>query len=109
MAIEFRNQKRWFVGSVQFYFKHEHENLGVQFLAFVKVMNQHTTAEHDKAVPLVKQSSHHIKYAVIHVNDIDQQVGLVQCPNYNNQFYVIAPYYVFNSNLDISAGNLSLI
>lgn len=117
----FRRRQRWFVGSVLFYFKHEVSPSDVQFLAFIEVMSQHATALHDSSVPLVKRSKSievqagnnasilYPKYAVISVYDIDRQAGLVQCPRTENQFYVISPYFVFDSNLRATAGNISLI
>ena len=119
-TCDFRRRQRWFVGSVLFYFKHELSQSDVQFLAFVEVMAQHTTASHDSSVPLVKlnkpieqqnnnDSIRNPKYAVISVHDIDRQAGLVQCPGINNQFYVISPYFVFDSNLRTTAGDISLI
>lgn len=72
-------------------------------------MDQHATASHDPSVPLVKKSSSNAKYAVINVYDIDQQVGLVECPGLQNQYYVIAPYYVFDVDLRSTAGRNSLI
>jgi hypothetical protein len=82
-------------------------------------MKQHTTSSFDSSIPIVKrnipveeQTGDTIiqeKYAVININDITLQVGLIQCPNIANQFFVIAPYFVFNSNLRTSAGILSII
>lgn len=83
-------------------------------------MSQHTTASHDSSVPLVKRSKpieeqtgntsiSYPKYAVVSVYDIDRQAGLVQCPGADNQFYVISPYFVFDTNLRTTAGNISMI
>ncbi len=83
-------------------------------------MSQHTTASHDSSVPLVKRSKPieeqtgntsiiYPKYAVISVYDIDRQAGLVQYPGVDNQFYVISSYFVFDTNLRTTVGNISLI
>ena len=82
-------------------------------------MKQHATASFDSSIPIVKrnipvqeqlgQTITQEKYAVINIYDISLQIGLIQCPQNPNQFFVIAPYFVFNSNLGASAGNISLI
>ncbi|OAD80872.1 hypothetical protein PHYBLDRAFT_138425 [Phycomyces blakesleeanus NRRL 1555(-)] len=108
----------WLVGTVQFYFQHVDFYGFPHFLAFVEVMKEHDTAGHDSSVPIVKQRSQSTNtlghqtqptYAVISVNDICHQVGLVQYPPNGNQFYVIAPYYIFNNNMRITKGNLSIL
>ena len=101
----------WFVGAVLFYFQHHDNNGEVQFLAFVDVMKQHATAKHDKKVPIVKRhdpasTTSSAKYAVVNVNDITRQAGLVKFPTHMNQFYVIAPYLVFDTDMDSNAGNI---
>ena len=93
-----------------------------QFLAFVEVMKQHTVASDDSSVPIVKRNvpveeqirtgvSNIIqpKYAIINIYDIEQQVGLVHFSSKEHQFFVIAPYIVFNTNLSKTAGKISLI
>ncbi|KAI9016345.1 hypothetical protein CLU79DRAFT_318992 [Phycomyces nitens] len=80
-------------------------------------MKEHTTVAHDFSVPIVKKrptdTLHgHIPsptFAVINVDDIIHQVGLIQYPPNSNQFFVIAPYFVFNTNLRITKGNLSIL
>ncbi|OAD74819.1 hypothetical protein PHYBLDRAFT_61130 [Phycomyces blakesleeanus NRRL 1555(-)] len=108
----------WLVGTVQFYFQHVDFHGFPHFLAFVEVMKEHDAADHDSSVPIVKQWSqstctlgHQTQptYAVISVNVICHQVGLVQYPPNGNQFYVIAPYYIFNNNMCITKGNLSIL
>ncbi|OAD80841.1 C2H2-type zinc finger transcription factor [Phycomyces blakesleeanus NRRL 1555(-)] len=108
----------WLVGTVQFYFQHVDFYGFPHFLAFVEVMKEHDAAGHDSSVPIVKQRSQSTRtlghqtqptYAVISVNDICHQVGLVQYPPNGNQFYVIAPYYIFNNNMRITKGNLSIL
>ncbi|GAA5804830.1 hypothetical protein HPULCUR_010338 [Helicostylum pulchrum] len=118
-ALDNRQRERWFVGTVLFYFKHVLPDSSIQFLAFVRVMKQHSTASFDSSIPIVKRNIPVLeqrgetitqeKYAVINIYDITLQVGLIQCPNNAHQFFVIAPYFVFNSNLRASAGNISLI
>lgn len=85
-------------------------------------MKQQTVSILDPCIPIVKRNIPlqdqrdagvtkiiQPKYAVINIYDIDQQVGLVKCPINQHQFYVIAPYFVFNSNLKNTAGSISLI
>lgn len=70
-------------------------------------MKEHLTAAADVSIPVVKANYNgRPKYAVISVYDIEHQVGLVQFPENINQFYVIAPYYIFDSNMRNSAGQL---
>ncbi|OAD81281.1 hypothetical protein PHYBLDRAFT_161895 [Phycomyces blakesleeanus NRRL 1555(-)] len=108
----------WLVGTVQFYFQHVDFYDFSHFLAFVEVMKEHDVTGYDSSVPIDKQwsqSTHTLghqtqpTYAVISVNDICHQVGLIQYPPNRNQFYVIAPYYIFNNNMRITKGNLSIL
>ncbi|OAD66780.1 hypothetical protein PHYBLDRAFT_160529 [Phycomyces blakesleeanus NRRL 1555(-)] len=108
----------WLIGTVQFYFQHVDFYGFPHFLAFVEVIKEHDAAGHDSSVPIVKQWSQSTRtlghqtqptYAVISVNDICHQVGLVQYPPNGNQFYVITPYYIFNNNMRITKGNLSIL
>ncbi|OAD75362.1 C2H2-type zinc finger transcription factor [Phycomyces blakesleeanus NRRL 1555(-)] len=108
----------WLVSTVQFYFQHVDFYGFPHFLAFVEVMKEHDVAGHDSSVPIVKQRSQSTRtlghqtqptYTVISVNDICHQVGLVQYPPNGNQFYVIAPYYIFNNNMRITKGNFSIL
>ncbi|OAD79072.1 hypothetical protein PHYBLDRAFT_62165 [Phycomyces blakesleeanus NRRL 1555(-)] len=108
----------WLVSTVQLYFQHVDFYGFPHFLAFVEVMKEHDAAGHDSSVPIVKQwsqSTHTLghqtqpTYAVISVNDICHQVGLVQYLLNGNQFYVIAPYSIFNNNMCITKGNLSIL
>ncbi|KAI9010510.1 hypothetical protein CLU79DRAFT_710433, partial [Phycomyces nitens] len=106
--------KNWLVGTVEFYFQHKDTHGITHFLAFVDVMKEHTTATHDFSIPIVKKRptdtlNGHIPpptFAVINVNDIIHQVGLIQYPPNSNQFFMIAPYFIFNTNLRITNGNL---
>ncbi|OAD67251.1 hypothetical protein PHYBLDRAFT_63754 [Phycomyces blakesleeanus NRRL 1555(-)] len=107
----------WLVGVVIFFFQHEYSLGSLHFLAFVEVMKEHDAAAHDSSVPIVKQQSQNSStgrqtqptYAVISVNDICHQVGLIQYPPNGNQFYIISSYYVFNNNMRITKGNLSIL
>ncbi|OAD79357.1 hypothetical protein PHYBLDRAFT_162431 [Phycomyces blakesleeanus NRRL 1555(-)] len=112
------NVHSWLISTVQFYFQHVDFHGFPHFLAFVEVMKEHDAAGHDSSVPIVKQQSqsthtlgHQMQptYAVISVNDICYQVGLVQYPLNGNKFYVITPYYIFNNNMCITKGNLSIL
>ncbi|OAD67140.1 hypothetical protein PHYBLDRAFT_67273 [Phycomyces blakesleeanus NRRL 1555(-)] len=76
----------WLVGTIQFYFQHVDFHGFPHFLAFMEVMKEHDAAGHNSSVPIVKQwsqSTHTLghqtqpTYAVISVNDICHQVGLV--------------------------------
>ncbi|KAI8639509.1 hypothetical protein BD408DRAFT_349757 [Parasitella parasitica] len=87
---------RWYVGAVKFYLEHRVDAGTANFLAFVEVMNNHFTASHDHSVPLVKRGNSYTKYAIINVSDIKHQVGLIEYPRYASQYYVIAPYFVFD-------------
>ncbi|OAD74319.1 C2H2-type zinc finger transcription factor [Phycomyces blakesleeanus NRRL 1555(-)] len=108
----------WLIGTVQFYFQHVDFYGFPHFLAFMEIMKEHDAAGHDSSVPIIKQRSQSTRilghqtqptYAVISVNDICHQVGLIQYPLNGNQFYVIAPYYIFNNNMRITKGNLSIL
>ncbi|OAD81231.1 hypothetical protein PHYBLDRAFT_73842 [Phycomyces blakesleeanus NRRL 1555(-)] len=108
----------WLVGTVQFYFQYVYFHGFLHFFAFMEVMKEYDAAGHDSSVPIVKQRSQsthtlghqtQLTYAVISVNDICHQVGLVQYPPNGNKFYVIAPYYIFNNNICITKGNLSIL
>ncbi|OAD76928.1 hypothetical protein PHYBLDRAFT_142435 [Phycomyces blakesleeanus NRRL 1555(-)] len=107
----------WLVGAVVFFFQHDNSLGSLYFFAFVEVMKEHDVAAHDSSVPIVKQQSQNSStgrqtqptYAVISVNDICHQFGLTQYPPNGNQFYVIAPYYVFSNNMRITKGNLSIL
>ncbi|OAD68523.1 hypothetical protein PHYBLDRAFT_172950 [Phycomyces blakesleeanus NRRL 1555(-)] len=109
--------RNWLVSVVIFFFQHEYSLVSLRFLAFVEVMKEHDAAAHDSSVPIVKQRSQNSStgrqtqptYAVISVNDIRHQVGLIQYPPNGNQFYIISSYYVFNNNMRITKGNLSIL
>ncbi|OAD68465.1 hypothetical protein PHYBLDRAFT_173457 [Phycomyces blakesleeanus NRRL 1555(-)] len=106
------------LNNCNFYFQHVDFHGFSHFLAFVEVMKEHDAAGHDSSVPIVKQRSQSTRtlghqtqptYAVVSVNNICHQVGLVQYPPNGNQFYVIAPYYIFNNNMRITKGNFSIL
>jgi hypothetical protein len=109
----------WFVGSVVFFFEHV-QGETVHFLALVEVMKNHSVASYDKSLPVVKMNktieqqeredpNRNVimpKYAVINVEDITDQVGLIQSPGYPTEFKVITPYKVFNFDMSHSAGKI---
>ena len=112
----------WFVGAVVFYFQHRYNN-DVHFLALVEVMKDHNASADDKTIPIVKmnrsleqqqrdnpgQRPVQPKYAVINVEDIVHQVGLIQsvkAKRSDTVFKVIAPYYVFKDDMKSTAGNI---
>lgn len=109
LSQRFESRRRWFVGEVLFFFKHQFRG-NLYFLAFVQVMKRHTTAAHDKSIPVVDKGSPNVapKFAVISVNnDIKLQVGLVQFIGSRTKFSVIAPSHVFETDMSITAGSIS--
>lgn len=110
--LQYSNNERWYVGAVKFYLEHRVDAGTAKFLAFVafvEVMNNHFTASHDHSVPLVKRGNSYTKYAIINVSDIKHQVGLIEYPRYASQYYVIAPYFVFDQDLHKTAGDIAII
>ncbi|KAI8053621.1 hypothetical protein BDF21DRAFT_404072 [Thamnidium elegans] len=118
-------KQAWFVGSVVFFFQHKNRDNSsssecISFLALVEVMKEHTVSEYDKNIPVVKMNKSKKqqllenpnctlidpKYAVISINDIVRQVGLVQSITSSVYHSVISPYFVFNNNLAETAGNI---
>jgi hypothetical protein len=108
----------WFVGSILFFFEHQY-NSNTYFLAFVEVMKQHRTAAHDRSIPFVRMNkpiSQQLaaganpiidpKYAVIAVDDITLQVGLVQSLANELDFSVIGNYHAFDQDMSRNAGNI---
>ncbi|KAG2190977.1 hypothetical protein INT47_007467 [Mucor saturninus] len=91
--------------------EHTGSDNNTRFLVLVEIMKHHYLARHNKFVPLVKASSDIAQpsYSVINLMDIEHQVGLIKFPPNRNQFYVIAPYFVFNDNLQLNKGNLSIL
>ncbi|KAI7873166.1 uncharacterized protein EV154DRAFT_102094 [Mucor mucedo] len=63
----------------------------MQFLVPMEVMSQHGALNHDTSIPGVKMMAptQTPKYAVVNVNDIISQVGLVTYPQVARQFYVM--------------------
>jgi hypothetical protein len=117
-----RNERRlcWFVGSVVFFFEHSFRGRKY-FLAFINVMKEHKTADHDKSIPFVVKSIPvqrlnaegsmttvtDNKYAVVSVSDIDYQVGLIKSMDNDYSFQIVAPYHVFDSFIiSTSAGDI---
>lgn len=114
-------KKCWFVGSVVFFFEHQYSENEVSFLALVEVMKNNTVSSYDPTIPVVtmnKTKEQQLldnptgvlidpKFAVINISDIIYQVGLIQSHTTSEQIHsVIAPYYVFNENLNTSAGEI---
>ncbi|KAI8091671.1 hypothetical protein BDF21DRAFT_395378 [Thamnidium elegans] len=106
--VDSRNivKQAWFVGSVVFFFQHKNrENSSssecISFLALVEVMKEHTQLLENPNCTLIDP-----KYAVININDIVRQVGLVQSITSSVYHSVISPYFVFNNNLAETAGNI---
>ena len=109
----------WFVGAVTFYFQHQY-NEDTHFLALVEVMKEHQAANYDKTTPVVKmnepveqqskekpdQRPIPPKYAVINVEDIIYQVGLIKSPHSDTVFKVIAPYLIFRRDMRSTAGHI---
>jgi hypothetical protein len=112
----------WFVGAVIFFFEHNNTNQkeGTQFLAFVEVMEEHSAAEYDPCIPVVKRcksreeqlqenptrTARSPTYAVINTKAITRQIGLIQNITDSLEYKVIAPYYVFNENIRLTAGDI---
>ncbi|CEP16243.1 hypothetical protein [Parasitella parasitica] len=112
------SMQRWFVGTILFLFEHTFQG-EVYFLAFVEVMIRHATAEHDKSIPVVYKNQSRIlqlalgnerpidsKYAVIKVDDILLQVGLVQSLDDELKFSVIGNYHVFEQDMSLDAADI---
>ncbi|KAI8969555.1 hypothetical protein BDB01DRAFT_732242 [Pilobolus umbonatus] len=100
----------WYVGSVHFYFQHNNSSEGddSQFLVLVEVMKKHTCAKYDPTMPVVTMNGpgQPPRYAVISLNDIKYQVGLVQKSTDSLEHNVVAPYYIFRDNIKATAGKL---
>ncbi|CEP16974.1 hypothetical protein [Parasitella parasitica] len=111
--------QRWFVRTILFIFEHTFQG-EVYSLTFVEVMKRHATAEHDKSIPVVHKNQSRIqqramgnkrpieysKYAVIKVDDILLQVGLVQSLDDELKFRVIGNYHVFEQDMSLDAGDI---
>ena len=81
-------------------------------------MKKHFASEEDRTMPMVqmnkspqqqlqrKRPPPPPKYAVINVEDIIHQVGLIQTLISETKFNVIAPYYVFRKDMQSTAGNI---
>lgn len=80
-------------------------------MAFVEVMKEHYAADYDNTIPMVKINSNlnQSRYAVINLNDIRYQVGLIQSTHNSLEHKVIAPYKIFNENIKNTAGQLKYI
>jgi uncharacterized protein YacL len=105
-----------------FFFEHNNTNQkeGTQFLAFVEVMEEHSVADYDPCIPVVKRCKSREEerqenptrtvrrptYAVINTKAIIGQIGLIQNLTGSLEDKVIAPYYVFNENIRLTAGDI---
>lgn len=108
-----------------FFFAHDNaqpnESSRPEFLAFVEVMKDHSAASYDPSIPVVKMNKSiqqqlrenrdrtcfdKVTYAVINVNDIVHQVGLMQSSIDSLDYKVIAPYYLFKNNIRSTAGDV---
>lgn len=103
----------WFVGSVVFYFKHNNSLVkdASQFLVLVELMKEHRAAEYDDSLPVVQMNKQGQpqRYAVISLNDIQYQVGLVQSSKDSLEYKVVAPYYILRDNVQQTAGDITYI
>ncbi|OAD75383.1 C2H2-type zinc finger transcription factor [Phycomyces blakesleeanus NRRL 1555(-)] len=103
-----------FIGSVIFYFSHNispYDENCRQLLVLVSVMNDHSAADYNNSIPVVtlEATSIYQRLAVISINDIQNQVGLVQTAMDSKKYKVVAPYYIFNEDMKSTAGKLSHI
>ncbi|KAG2193951.1 hypothetical protein INT47_003521 [Mucor saturninus] len=103
----------WYIGAVLFYFEHNNTSdpQNALFLVFVEVMKEHYAAEYDNTIPMIKMNSDGptTRHAVISLNDVQHQVGLVQSSPNSLEYKVVAPYKIFNENVKQSAGHLKHI
>ncbi|KAK4509116.1 uncharacterized protein ATC70_007466 [Mucor velutinosus] len=108
----------WFVSRVIFFFQHVYDG-STYFLAFVETMKNHGVASHDRSVPFVRmnepveqQIARRVprvidpKYAVISIDDVEMQVGLVKSLDNDLHFSVIANYHAFEQDMSIDAGDI---
>ena len=82
-------------------------------------MKNHGVASHDRSVPFVRmnepveqQIARRVprvidpKYAVISIDDVEMQVGLVKSLDNDLHFSVIANYHAFEQDMSIDAGDI---
>ena len=104
---------RWYVGCVLFYFQHKnyYREDSNQFLVFVEVLKGNSAAGDDNTIPVVTLNApgRPPKYAVISLNDIQRQVGLVQTSVDSYVHKVVSPYMIFTDNVKETTGQLSYI
>ena len=74
-------------------------------------MKEHSAASYDVTLPVVKMNAvgQTRRYAVISLNDVQHQVGLVQSSEGSLEHKVVAPYYIFRENVKETAGQLQYI
>jgi hypothetical protein len=82
-------------------------------------MSHHYAADYDKSIPVIKMNKSveqqrqenstciltSPRYAVINMNQIKHQVGLVQADLHSLEHKIVAPYYIFN--IQMRPGELS--
>ncbi|KAI9329149.1 hypothetical protein BD770DRAFT_404282 [Pilaira anomala] len=111
-SLEYRSY-RWYVGCVLFYFQHKnyYREDSNQFLVFVEVLKGNIAAGDVNTIPVVTLNApgRPTKYAVISLNDIQRQVGLVQTSVNSFEHKVVSPYMIFNNNVKETAGQLNYI
>ncbi|KAI7891040.1 uncharacterized protein EV154DRAFT_230946 [Mucor mucedo] len=109
----YKSKTCWYIGAVLFYFEHNNTSdpQNAQFLVFVEVMKEHYAADYDNTIPMIKMNSDSAttRHAVISLNDVQHQVGLVQSSPNSLEYKVVAPYKIFNENVKQSAGQLKHI
>lgn len=80
-------------------------------LVLVKVMKTHSAAVYSSSIPVISMQSPNVphKLAVISLNDVKHQVGLIQSGINSLEYKVIAPYYIFSDNVKTTAGKITEI
>jgi hypothetical protein len=74
-------------------------------------MREHNAATYDSTLPVVKANGpgQPKRFAVISLNDVKHQVGLVKSHPNSLEYKVVAPYYIFRENVKETAGQLHYI
>ena len=83
----------------------------ISFWFFFEVLKGNSAAGDDNTIPVVTLNApgRPTKYAVISLNDIQRQVGLVQTSVDSYVHKVVSPYMIFTDNVKETAGQLSYI
>ncbi|KAI7875095.1 uncharacterized protein EV154DRAFT_486825 [Mucor mucedo] len=109
----YKSKTCWYIGAVLFYFEHNNTSdpQNAQFSVFVEVMKEHYATDYDNTIPMIKMNSDSAttRHAVISLNDVQHQVGLVQSSPNSLEYKVVALYKIFNENVKQSAGQLKHI